>query len=101
MTNTYNALLYIALAYNVDEWAIYDLAMVTFFGTAVWCALEVFVYKTIRVKDGIRALATAVVGLVWLVVARQSYVRSSNYEGVPYLGEPYNGDGSFEDHYRP
>ncbi|KAH8173763.1 erg28 like protein [Sarocladium implicatum] len=73
--NIYSSLIRVYAAYHLTESAaLYDLASWTYAGVLFFYGLEIWVYGTVRPREGFFALLTAGCGLAWTTLQRPYYV---------------------------
>lgn len=73
--NVYTALVRIYALHHLDDRVMYNLAMATFAGVLFLYLTETFIWRTVRLREGMIPYITAGGGLLWMYLQRDFYVK--------------------------
>lgn len=71
--NFYTAMIRLYAAYNIHDPQLYNLAILTWVGVLFLFSTELFIWQTVRAKEGWIPIATSVVGLYWMMTQKEWY----------------------------
>ena len=73
MQNVYTGVIRLLAAYDIENQALYRLAILSFIGGLFLNGSELIIWKTARLYEIKFALGPSAIGLVWLITQREWY----------------------------